>query len=68
MLSSAKNPKVAGAIRLKKRAYRDEDRRFLVEGAQGVREALDLPWRSRRCSLPSRTTRSRSAHGSSGSR
>jgi len=43
VLSSAKNPKVAGAIRLKKRAYRDEDRRFLVEGAQGVREALGPP-------------------------
>ena len=26
--------------RLKKRAFREEDRRFLVEGAQGVSEAL----------------------------
>ena len=41
MISSAKNPKVAAAARLRKRAFRDEDRRFLVEGAQGVREALD---------------------------
>jgi RNA methyltransferase, TrmH family len=40
VLSSAKNPKVAKAMRLHKRAFRDEDRRFLVEGAQGIREAL----------------------------
>ncbi|HEX6130536.1 MAG TPA: TrmH family RNA methyltransferase [Actinomycetota bacterium] len=41
MLTSPKNPKVAGAARLQKRAFRDEDRRFLVEGAQGVVEAID---------------------------
>ena len=41
MISSTKNPKVAAALRLHKRAFREEDRRFLVEGAQGVREALD---------------------------
>jgi TrmH family RNA methyltransferase len=40
VLTSSKNPKVAGAARLKKRAYREEDRRFLIEGAQGVGEAL----------------------------
>ena len=40
MISSTKNPKVAAAARLRKRAFRDDDRRFLVEGAQGVREAL----------------------------
>lgn len=40
MLTSARNPKVVAAIRLKKRALREEDRRFLVEGAQGVAEAL----------------------------
>jgi TrmH family RNA methyltransferase len=40
VISSTKNPKVAAALRLHKRAFRDEDRRFLVEGAQGVREAL----------------------------
>ena len=32
MLTSARNPKVAAAVRLKKRALREEDRRFLVEG------------------------------------
>ena len=41
MLTSLKNPKVAAAARLKKRAFRDEDRRFLIEGAQAVREALE---------------------------
>lgn len=40
MLTSARNPKVAAAVRLKKRALREEERRFLVEGAQGVAEAL----------------------------
>ena len=40
MLTSAKNPKVAAAVRLKKRALREEAERFLVEGAQGVAEAL----------------------------
>jgi TrmH family RNA methyltransferase len=40
VISSTKNPKVADAARLHKRAFRDEDRAFLVEGAQGVREAL----------------------------
>jgi TrmH family RNA methyltransferase len=40
MLTSAKNPKVAAAVRLKKRALREEAGRFLVEGAQGVAEAL----------------------------
>lgn len=40
MLSSPKNPKVAAAARLHTRAFREADQRFLVEGAQGVREAL----------------------------
>jgi TrmH family RNA methyltransferase len=40
VLSSPKHPKVAAAVRLKKRALREEGRRFLVEGAQGVTEAL----------------------------
>jgi TrmH family RNA methyltransferase len=40
VLTSAKNPKVVAAVRLKKRALREEDRRFLVEGAQAVAEAL----------------------------
>ncbi len=43
MLTSLKNPKVAAAVRLKKHAFREEDRRFLVEGAQAVREALAQP-------------------------
>ena len=37
---SRSDPVVRAATRLRKRAFRDEDRRFLVEGAQGVREAL----------------------------
>ena len=41
MLTSAKNAKITAAARLKKRAFREEDRRFLVEGAQGVAEALE---------------------------
>jgi len=37
---SRADPAVRAATRLRKRAFRDEARRFLVEGAQGVREAL----------------------------
>ena len=40
VLTSAKNPKVVAALRLKKRALREQERRFLVEGAQGVAESL----------------------------
>jgi TrmH family RNA methyltransferase len=40
VISSLRNPKVAAAARLKKRALRERDRSFLVEGAQAVREAL----------------------------
>ena len=40
MITSARNPKVAQAVRLKKHAFREEDRRFLAEGPQAVREAL----------------------------
>jgi TrmH family RNA methyltransferase len=47
VLTSLKNPKVAAAARLKKRAFREEDGRFLVEGAQAVGEALDDPVRLR---------------------
>jgi RNA methyltransferase, TrmH family len=41
VLTSTRNPKVASAARLRKRAFREEDRCFLVEGAQAVVEALD---------------------------
>lgn len=40
MLTSVRNPKVAAALRLTKRAFRERDRAFLVEGAQAVKEAL----------------------------
>ena len=43
MITSAHNRRVAQAIRLKKRAMREKDRLFLVEGAQAVREALATP-------------------------
>ncbi len=45
MLTSTKNPKIAAVARLKKRAFREAERRFLVEGAQGVGEALEEPGR-----------------------
>ncbi|MBA3764056.1 MAG: RNA methyltransferase, partial [Actinobacteria bacterium] len=41
MLTSARNPTIAKAARLRKRALRDHDRLFLLEGAQVVGEALD---------------------------
>jgi TrmH family RNA methyltransferase len=40
VISSTHNKRIAGAVRLKKRAMREKDRSFLVEGAQGVAEAL----------------------------
>jgi TrmH family RNA methyltransferase len=43
LLTSARNPKVQAALRLHKRAFREEDRRFLAEGAQAVGEALASP-------------------------
>lgn len=43
MITSARNERVAAALRLKKRAFRDTERRFLVEGAQAVSEALRHP-------------------------
>jgi TrmH family RNA methyltransferase len=41
VLTSTKNPRVAAAARLKKRSFREDDARFLVEGAQAVAEALE---------------------------
>lgn len=43
MITSWHNRHVAGALRLKKRALRNRDSRFLVEGVQGVAEALRAP-------------------------
>lgn len=43
MITSPRNAKIERAVRLKKRALREQDRRFLVEGAQAVGEALDVP-------------------------
>jgi TrmH family RNA methyltransferase len=41
VITSLKNRKVAQAVRLKKRAFRERENRFLVEGAQPVGEALE---------------------------
>jgi len=41
LLTSLKNPKVSAVARLKKRAFRDDARTFLVEGARAVAEAVD---------------------------
>jgi TrmH family RNA methyltransferase len=43
VLTSPKNAKVVAAARLQKRAFREQQRRFLVEGAQAVAEALRRP-------------------------
>jgi TrmH family RNA methyltransferase len=40
VITSLSNKRVAKAVRLKKRAMREKDRRFLIEGAQGVTEAI----------------------------
>jgi TrmH family RNA methyltransferase len=43
VITSTRNERVAAALRLKKRAFRERERRFLVEGAQAVAEALAHP-------------------------
>ncbi|MFL5799069.1 MAG: TrmH family RNA methyltransferase [Actinomycetota bacterium] len=40
MITSLKNPRVAEAVKLRKRGVRDKRREFLVEGAQAVLEAV----------------------------
>jgi TrmH family RNA methyltransferase len=40
-LASSRSPRVQAARRLAKRGFRERERRFLVEGPQAVREALD---------------------------
>jgi TrmH family RNA methyltransferase len=40
VITSAKNPTVTQAVRLKRHAGREEEHRFLAEGPQAVREAL----------------------------
>jgi len=40
VITSIHNKRVARAVRLKKRAMREKDRLFLVEGVQGVSEAM----------------------------
>jgi RNA methyltransferase, TrmH family len=41
VITSVRNPRVAEAVKLKKRAFRERDRAFLVEGLQAVGEAVD---------------------------
>ncbi|MFN2589464.1 MAG: RNA methyltransferase, partial [Actinomycetota bacterium] len=41
MITSPSNKRVAKAVRLKKRAMRERDRRFLVEGVRAVGEAVE---------------------------
>ncbi len=40
MITSIRNPKVAAALRLHKRTFRERERSFLVEGVQALGEAL----------------------------
>lgn len=42
-VTSVRSPRVKGARRLAKRAFRQRERRFLAEGPQSVREALAIP-------------------------
>ena len=42
-LTSARSPRVKAAQRLGKRAFRARERKFLAEGPQAVREAVDRP-------------------------
>ena len=40
MITSVRNPKIAEALKLHKRAFRERERAFLVEGVQALGEAL----------------------------
>src|SRR5215207_4472297 len=42
MITSIRNPKVAAALRLHKRAFRERERAFLVEGVQALDEVLSM--------------------------
>ena len=42
-LTSVRSPRVKAARRLAKRAFRRREKRFLAEGPQAVREALEIP-------------------------
>ena len=42
-LTSLRSPRVKSARRLAKRAFRRRENRFLAEGPQAVREALEIP-------------------------
>jgi RNA methyltransferase, TrmH family len=42
-LTSIRSPRIKSARRLAKRTFRHRERRFLAEGPQAVREALELP-------------------------
>ncbi len=43
MITSIRNPKVAAALRLHKRTFREREGAFLVEGVQALGEALSTP-------------------------
>jgi RNA methyltransferase, TrmH family len=43
VITSVRNARVAAALRLHKRAFRERERSFLVEGAQVLAEALSAP-------------------------
>ena len=43
MITSVRNPKIAEALKLHKRAFRERERAFLVEGVQALGEALSTP-------------------------
>jgi len=43
VITSVRNPKVAAALKLHKRAFRERERAFLVEGVQALGEALSIP-------------------------
>lgn len=45
MLTSPRNPKIVAVTRLHKRTFREQERRFLIEGHRSVSEALARPGR-----------------------
>ena len=67
MITSVRNPKVAAALKLHKRAFRERERAFLVEGPRRSARRSRPRAASRRCSTrslaPARRTRARRRRG-----
>ena len=68
MITSVRNPKIAEALKLHKRAFRERERAFLVEGVQALGRRSRRRAASRRCSTRIPRTRWSNRRAPPGSR